>query len=392
MLVIEHKEDCCGCSACEAVCPGQCITMTRDREGFLYPFVEKEKCVGCGLCVKVCPVRKSGKKNQSLKGYAVQNRNQEVLKESTSGGFFTELAEYVIKNGGVVFGAQFDKQFSVKHGSTDDEHQLYKFRNSKYCQSDINGTFPECKKILEAGRPVCYSGTPCQIEGLQSYLGKNYDHLITVDVACRGVPSPLLYEKYVEWNGGSDRISDIKFRDKHYGYFSSTMSVYKKNGDVQRHEIKTDPMLKFFFDNLCSRPSCYHCAFKTKDRVTDFTMFDCWHAGKFSPDLQKGGATALLIRTEKGKKIFSDIKNEFLTVEADPEELIALDGSMMLKSVKENEKRAEFFQALYTYNDFSEICALFQHHSLKQKVKLRIKDLMFRIGLFERYMRNRMKG
>lgn len=197
MITITKKQDCCGCTACSNVCSKNAIKMVADAEGFLYPKINADLCNNCGLCEKVCPI--INKVNETVTkqhGYVVQNKDSKVLKESTSGGAFTAIAEYVIKKGGIVFGAAFDNDFRVIHTSAESVSDLRKFRNSKYVQSDPNDTFRQVRSILKTGRLVCYSGTPCQIEGLKSFLINDYENLITIDVVCHAAPSPLIWEKY----------------------------------------------------------------------------------------------------------------------------------------------------------------------------------------------------
>lgn len=202
MIEIAEKQNCCGCTACATVCPKKCIEMREDAEGFLYPMVEKISCINCKACERVCPIlnTKEGVPFQQA-GYIVQNKDAKVLRESTAGGAFTAIARYVINNGGVVFGVELSKELVARHVYVESEQELYRFRNSKYVQSDLyrGGVYRQTKSFLNQGKTVCFSGTPCQIEGLKSYLGKEYASLITVDVVCRAVPSPLIFRKYVEY-------------------------------------------------------------------------------------------------------------------------------------------------------------------------------------------------
>lgn len=395
MIIIDNRSNCCGCSACASICPKQCIQMKSDDEGFLYPVVDVDNCISCDLCVNVCPVKNVLNNNIDLNGilsgYAVQNKDKDILKESTSGGFFTSVAKYVIRNNGVVFGAMYDDSFNIIHGQVNASNNLYKLRNSKYTQSDLSSSFEECKTLLEKNILVCFSGTPCQIAGLKSYLNKEYINLITIDVVCRGVSSPLLFKKYIDWNGGKEKIADIKFRDKFYGYYSSTMSVYKKNGSIIRRTA--DPLLKFYFSNLCSRPSCYSCAFKTKERESDFSIFDSWHAVSYITKLEKkaGGVTAVLIRSEKAMQLFENIKNDFIIKEVTPDKLIANDGIMMLNCVTENPKRTEFFVDLKSGMSIPLLWKKYSSITLKTRLKNAIKDLMVKSGVFNQYMINKFR-
>ena len=174
----------------------QCIQMIPDEEGFLYPVVDTETCIHCGRCEQVCPVSaKREEKSFPQEAYVLQHRDEDVRHESTSGGAFSAIAEWIIGQGGVVFGAAFTDDFTVIHTAVVEKKDLWKFRNSKYVQSDVGRTYEEAAACLSQGRWGCYSGTPCQIEGLAAYLGKPYERLITVDIVCHGVPSPLIWRK-----------------------------------------------------------------------------------------------------------------------------------------------------------------------------------------------------
>ena len=228
MIEVTEKQNCCGCTACVAVCPKNCIEMKEDMEGFLYPEVDQSSCIHCNACDRVCPILNvKERKPFEQSAYIVQNKDVEVLRESTAGGAFTAIAKYVIHNSGVVFGVELNKNLEAHHIYVEDVTELKRFRNSKYVQSSVGGTLRKVKFFLEQGKTVCFSGTPCQIEGLKCYLKKDYENLITVDVVCRAVPSPLIFRKYVELQKQEleDDIKTVRFRDKYYGYKYSTMNV-----------------------------------------------------------------------------------------------------------------------------------------------------------------------
>ena len=192
---------CSGCGVCEQICPKSAISMTPNNEGFLYPEVDSSLCVECRLCEKTCPVlnAKTSTGFSERKAYAAICSDEKIRLESSSGGMFTVLAEKVIAEGGVVFGAEFDSDFSVRHGWTDSVCGLERFRGSKYLQSRTESSFLECRKFLDDGRKVLYTGTPCQIAGLKAFLKKDYENLFAVDVICHGVPSPALWQKYIKF-------------------------------------------------------------------------------------------------------------------------------------------------------------------------------------------------
>ena len=198
MIEITDKSQCCGCTACASVCPKMCIAMKEDEEGFLYPEADASLCIGCGLCEKVCPVLHQGDARKPLAVYAAKNRDENVRMASSSGGIFSLLAERVIDDGGVVFGARFDDNWEVIHDFAETKEKLVAFRGSKYVQSCMESCFVQAKRFLDGGRKVLFTGTSCQIAGLKNYLRKDYENLLAVDVVCHGVPSPEAWRKYVK--------------------------------------------------------------------------------------------------------------------------------------------------------------------------------------------------
>lgn len=349
MIKVKEKKNCCGCAACSQICPQQCIFMKEDEEGFLYPEIDSSQCIDCSLCERICPIINYKRpKPECQMAAVVQTKNQEILRQSTSGGAFTAIAEYVIEHDGIVFGVEMDENFNVKHTYTDKKQELYKYRNSKYVQSNIENTFKQVKKFLDDNRMVCFSGTPCQIEGLINYLGgEEYENLILVDVVCRAVPSPGVWRKYITYlNQNNEGIKSLRFRDKSLGYQYSTMEIRYQNGKIAREGIESDSWLRMFFSGMIIRPSCADCKFRSISRRSDFTIWDCFNIyhidKKFDESL---GVTRVFIHSEKGKKIFDNIKGNF--------ELRSISTEIAVKNVTElvvspqiNSKREQFYQDL----------------------------------------------
>jgi len=348
LIKIVDKVECCGCGSCANACPSRCVKMKEDEEGFLYPIVDDfDKCIRCNICSKVCPVKNLKKEEPFVqKGYLVQHCDEQIRKESTAGGAFTAIAQYVIECGGIVFGAAYDDQLQVVHMAAEDIESLKKFRNSKYVQSNTKYTYREAEQYLKEGRLVCYSGTPCQIEGLKAYLRREYDNLITVDVVCHAVPSPLIWNKYLEMQKEKlgKKIANIRFRDKYYGYKYSAMVITGENNqELYARGVDSDQMLRAFFSNICDRPSCYNCSFKKRYRVSDFTIWDCFTVYNFSKELDDDkGTTRVLIHSSKGQEVFEKIKSRLRYLEVSPGKLT--DGvKEMFQSVDMNPKRQQFF-------------------------------------------------
>ena len=316
MLQIINKEDCCGCSACVQICPKCCISMYEDNEGFLYPEINKDICVNCHLCENVCPVLHQGNPHQTLRTYAAKNKKEDIRSQSSSGGVFSLLAEYIIDRGGVVFGARFNEKWEVIHDYVEVKEGIAAFRGSKYVQSQIGDSYKKVEFFLKQSREVLFSGTPCQIAGLNYYLRKKYDNLLTVDLVCHGVPSPGVWRKYLRdqiLNKDQSRISNIQFRDKRLGWknFSFTIWGYSNiNKNVPTilltESLKNNVFMIGFLKNLYLRPSCYNCPCRNFKSGSDITIGDYWGVENYyhTYDDDKG-VSLVCVNTSYGMKIYS---------------------------------------------------------------------------------------
>ncbi len=387
---VTDKEDCCGCSACKNICPVNAIEMKEDKEGFKYPDIDNSKCINCGKCKRVCPiinVQKEVKIEQ--RAYAVNNKDNIVRKESTSGGAFTAIGKYIIKNNGIVYGASFDDKYNVVHSKSTNIEELKKYRNSKYVQSDINTTFSEVKKYLDNGRLVCFSGTPCQIEGLSFFLQKDYVNLLLVDVVCRAVPSPKIFREYLKYIQekylNNEKVDSVKFRSKDkYGYKYTMMKITSKN-NIYEEGIEKDSYLRAFFNGFSIRPSCGNCKFKKRYRVSDITLWDCFNIEDFDKKLDDNiGTTRILIHTEKGNNIFDSIKSNLEYVKIKPEKAI-IRSRELTRSTKINSNRSEYMKDLqkmkmedlinkyFKINSKIKIESFFRHKLVNIKIYKKIK-------------------
>ena len=292
MLFLSCKSQCCGCTACVSACPKQCIRMAEDKEGFLYPQIDTTDCVDCGLCEKVCPVLHPVQAKERPAVFAAVNNNSEVRMQSSSGGIFTLLAEQTIQKGGVVFGACFDKEWNVVHRYTETLEGLSVFRGSKYVQSDMGTSFQDAKRFLDQGREVLFSGTPCQIVGLKNYLRKSYPILLTVEVACHGVPSPKVWKSYLS---GKRNIHYINFRSKIQGWKNFRLELISADGRVEGASLENNFYMKAFFTNLSLRPSCYACATKIKNSQSDIVIADFWGIDQVQPEIDDNKGCSLVI-------------------------------------------------------------------------------------------------
>lgn len=335
MIHLTEKRDCCGCSACVQRCPKHCISLREDTEGFLYPHVDASKCIDCGLCEQVCPMlHQPVAERKPLAVYAAKNKNEEVRQASSSGGIFTALAEEIIREGGVVFGACFSADWEVVHDYTETVDGLARFRGSKYVQSRMGDSYMQAEAFLKAGRKVLFSGTPCQIAGLKKFLRKDYANLLAVDVICHGVPSPGVWREYLKEEIARQRdgkntvlprpihekdvlVERISFRDKTLGWkkFSFALVLSTTNGSGEkfsfcsRMPLNENLFLRGFLADLYLRPSCYACPLKCGKSGSDMTLGDFWGLQDVFPELDDDkGMTALLVNSVRGKEMLDNIR------------------------------------------------------------------------------------
>lgn len=387
MIKIEQKTKCCGCEACAAVCPKQCIEMKADYEGFLYPQVSAG-CIDCGLCEKVCPIINPSDRMDVKKACALQIKDSNLRMESSSGGAFSAIANYVLQRKGTVYGVVIDEQMQIVHARAEFQEDLARMRGSKYVQSRIGDIYTRVKVDLDAGRKVLFSGTPCQVEGLLNYLRKPYDNLITADLVCHGVPSPKVWAKYIEYieKKANSKIVSYSFRSKKTGYHDFGTEILFANGmELYTHDKgeEKDFMHIAFFNEICSRPSCHDCQFKTVSRRSDFTLFDCWHVSEFDKSMEDDlGTSAVFFHTDKSIELLKAVQDSVTYVEVDVKKITELDGNNVVYSMKPNAQRKGFFADL----DVLSVDEL-QEKYLKPKKKnigvVAVKQILRKMGIFE---------
>lgn len=385
VIQIKDKVNCCGCEACYNACPANAIQMCRDEEGFLYPYINHNKCINCNKCEKVCPIYHEKKEDEDTVGYIVRNKNEKVLMDSTSGGFFTVVAEYVLNNNGIVYGAGYDSDMKVVYKRVMQLSEINKMRGSKFVQAFVGDAYRKAKEDLKNNKLVLFTGTPCQIYALKNYLGKKYRNLICIDFVCRGVPSPGLWEKYIQYMQEKYRakIVDVKFKNKTYGYHTSTMKISFSNNKIYYGSGRIDPYMKAFVKEMSSRPSCSSCKFKGIERVSDITMFDCYSYSKITKknDDDKG-YSSILIHTESGRDVFERMKENVIWSNQDVKKLVDNNGIMIMNSAKPHMKRKKFFDLL---NNISLDQAINEIEPIK-KVDLfieNIKGFAYRLGIMK---------
>lgn len=351
MINIKNPADCCGCTACASICKHDAITMIPDALGFLYPEVDKGKCVECGLCEKVCAFNDHYDTSLNLNkpsAYAARHKDMNEIETSRSGAAFIAISDYILEQGGVVYGAGYTDHFRVIHKRATTKKERDEFKGSKYVQSDMSGVFRQVKKDLLDGLIVLFSGTPCQTSGLNSYVGKRLrDKLFLVDIVCHGVPGPYMWRDYIaylEKKQGAP-IVWVNFRDKQkYGWADHQETFKFKNGGGKMS------FTDLFYKHVMFRKSCGKCHFTNTVRPSDITIADFWGWEKTDPNFNADdkGCSLVLVNTEKGRLLFNAVKDRMNII---PAELDSCLQPNMLHPSKMHPKRDKF-EVEYIKNGF----------------------------------------
>lgn len=341
------KTECSGCTACMNICPKNAIQMIEDEEGFKYPRIDKEKCIDCGACYKICPNIKKDESNNIIEAYGVKHKNDEERITSRSGGVFIALSDYILNQGGVIYGAELNSDFTVSHNRAENKKQRDKFKGSKYIQSDMNDIIKKVKEDLNNNKKVLFSGTACQVHAVKVSVPKKYhDNLYTIDLICHGVPSKKIFEeflKYIEKISGKT-IKDFNFRDKRFGWRSHyETSIFEDGTELTTQYFKT-----LFYGHNILRPACHNCNYANTHRPADITIADFWGVENVAPEFQdKKGVSLTIINNLKGKEWFEAVKDELHTVYCSVEDCIK-NTYTLNQPTPEAETREEFWN---DYND-----------------------------------------
>lgn len=390
MLTVDF-EKCTGCGACVQRCPKQCISWVQREFGFRYPQIDEESCVNCGLCEKVCPIDKALEAPAAQKAYAAVHKDAEVLAKSTSGGAFTAIADATFAQGGIVYGAAMLDDMQVKHIRTSGKNDFEGLRSSKYLQSDTGTTYQMVEQDLKQGKIVLYSGTPCQIDGLKNYLGKDYENLFTADIVCHGVGSQAYFDKYMDFcREKYGQIKALRFRSKEFAGWSCGSGVVVVASSHCLIKIPYRDFDNYYYAYFLSgdiyRKSCYTCKYANTKRVGDFSLGDYWGVEALNLSLRtQNGCSLLLVNNQHAMRLLDEIES------LDREETTIEQAARCNKQLNEpsklsdsREKRKKEFESLSA----EDIQRIYLKTHRKTVVKGQLKALMpYRLKLFIRGQR-----
>ena len=374
MPKLANRTQCVGCTACANICPHQCIQMKADEAGFMFPeIVDISKCVSCGVCERICPVLKeNGSGGCVTVAYAAFTEDEYTRLHSSSGGIFSELADIVLKNGGLVYGACYDEDATVRHIQINGRAGLRKLQGAKYSQSILGNSFQTIKRALNVGKIVLFSGMPCQVAGLKSFLRMDYENLICIDFVCHGVPSPMVWDKYIHYRAQSDNQGifpkTINLRNKESGWSHYSYSVEFMYTGGNRYLCKNDNdlFMRLFVGDYILRECCGDCHFKGYDRVSDITLADFWGIWDVDPEMDDDKGTSLiLIHTQKGEKLLRTISKNIKCKQVTLEQASYRNQSI-LKSAVHKESRNAVLKAIAETN-FGAAIPIIQEETSKRR-------------------------
>lgn len=339
--------DCTGCKMCKDVCPKDAIAYIIDREGFWYPVVDYQKCIKCGKCIHMCPSlsvqRNPDASEPSV--YAAWSLDDEIRLKSTSGGVFYVLAAEMLRRGGDIAACKYTKDYkSAYHDVGGTIEDIEDFKGSKYFQSDTEGIYTRVNDQLKSGRQVLFCGAPCQVAGLNRYVGFNDPNLITVDFICRGINSPMVFRKYVDdcEKKYKSAVRKVHLKNKNKGWTRLGTYIEFQNGKKYYRDRINDPWVNGYVrGDLFMRPCCNECKYKERIRVADISIGDFWGLESSKDNLFKG-ISVVLVNTKKGENYFNSVKNQLHIEKRDYEEALKGNGCL-LKSAAVGENREEFF-------------------------------------------------
>ena len=369
--------DCCGCGACVNICPKNAISMQKDEYGYDYPRIDQSKCIECKLCTKVCEQIGTNNSKMPLKAFAGSHRNKEILKKSSSGGVFSALAEYFLTNGGAVCGCIFDDNLNAVHICTEKESDFLKIRKSKYLQSNVGFIYREIKKRLQTGQLVLFTGTPCQVAALYAVVGRHWNNLTTMDLICHGVPSQLLFNRFLQYleTKHKTKIIDFDFRSKKYGWKRFSMEFTDINHRIVNIGKAREFYIPAFTGGNTIRSACLACKYACPNRIGDITVGDFWGYEKVPLKCDTSwGTSAFTLNTENAIELFDILRNKLVCTELDYS--IIVRGNTCLRNPTPRGEKREMYMDALKENKITEIAQKYRKTHRKKRIAERIRHTL----------------
>lgn len=382
MKVPISNKECCGCSACVGICPTSSISMKVDSEGFLYPYIDEQNCINCQKCAKMCAFANYTKKNASHDNaicYVAKHNDCNIRMNSRSGGLFVSFSDWIIANGGVVYGCVLNEDLEAVHTRATSYEERNRMCRSKYVQSNTENIFSQIKFDLDNNMMVLFSGTGCQADALYAFLKQtktSIDLLYTVDIVCHGCVSPMIFSDYIrylekKYNG---KVSNFEFRDKTVsgweGHTESFVINGKKHKSVAYREI--------FYSNLSLRPSCYNCKYASTNRPSDITIADAWGIKQALPEFNDNrGVSLVMVNSDKGRRLWNMVLE---SCEAEELPLSKMLQPNLKAPTSVNGDRSKFWNDYKTngiYYIIKKYGAVSKKTRIKVFIKYKIKKLIF---------------
>lgn len=376
MIKVDDKSNCCGCGSCAKNCPVGAIKIMPDKAGFLYPELNQELCVECGLCEKLCPVlNHENEENCEHNVYIAFAKKRDDRLNGSSGGMFGVIAKNEIEKGATVYAAAFDENLKLCTTSAKTDAELVSLYKSKYLQNDLKDSFEKIKEKLIGGEKVMFVSTPCQVYALKLFLNRDYENLLTVDFVCHGVPSQDFFDKCKDYTEKKEKIKIKEFMFRAKKKNGSTPHYFKIKYEKNNKEYeKTALYLEDYFYTgfqkyITLRDSCYDCKFSYSNRVSDITLGDFHEVDKYIKGINRfDGVSCLVTNTEKGKQVWSEIKEKTEFYELDFK-LLLENGELMCGGTKKPHRREEFIYDLEN-SEFENV--VYKHLNGKGQVAKRV--------------------
>jgi coenzyme F420-reducing hydrogenase beta subunit len=378
-LIIE-KSQCCGCGACENVCPKNAIKMEKDNYGCYFPVIDENKCIDCKLCLKVCDFKNFNSKKVENTFYSCRNKDVKEVMKSRSGGFFYTLANNILMHNGIVYGVELNENLIVEHARIDKLTELNKIRGVKYVKSDVTKIFEQVVKDLKNNKTVLFSGTPCETHGLLSLCSIkkiNTNNLVTIDVVCHGACQPMLFDLYKDFvvKKFKKEINGFEFRDKkHFGWNSHYESIYFDNG----RRVSLRSYTESFYSSYFLMESCFKCPYTTVNQKVDFTIGDFWGINEIDQRYKDNKGVSLVIcHNDRARLIFDEIKDQLIFSKTEDKQSIAKNYPLYEKTNKPVNYERYINEFQLKKNDEKE--EIFEYKSFKlfvNKIKNKIKNIV----------------